>query len=200
MNPDLRFHEFSGDQLEPWIDALGHLRIQVFKEYPYLYEGSLDYERGYLRTYREAPGSRVILVTGPDGGLVGASTCVPLSAEIDEFKAPFLERGIDTGRVLYAGESVVLPEWRGHGLGKEFFRRREARGRALGMDVVAFCAVDRDDDHPLKPPGYRPLDGFWQNLGYRKQPAMKTSLGWRETGGDSETLKSLTFWMKPLEG
>ena len=40
--------------------ALGHvaaLRIAVFRDWPYLYDGTLDYERAYLATYRDNPGA-----------------------------------------------------------------------------------------------------------------------------------------------
>ena len=33
--------EVRGPELEPWIDVLGGLRIAVFREFPYLYEGDL---------------------------------------------------------------------------------------------------------------------------------------------------------------
>ena len=54
MPDTLTFHELSGPALEPWLDALGALRIRVFREYPYLYDGTLEYEREYLRTYVNA--------------------------------------------------------------------------------------------------------------------------------------------------
>lgn len=196
MSTRFEIHEVGGEALEPWLDALGRLRIRVFQEYPYLYEGSLEYERDYLRTYQEAARSCVVLVTTPGEGLIGATTCIPLAAEIDAFREPFIARGIDPGRVLYLGESIVLPEWRGIGLGKEFFRRREAHANRLGLELTAFCAVDRPDDHPLRPPGYRPLDGFWQARGYQKQPGLQASLAWKEMGEPDESPKSLTFWLK----
>jgi hypothetical protein len=43
----LKKYEFitvQGAGLIPHIQALGKLRIQVFYEFPYLYEGTIDYE------------------------------------------------------------------------------------------------------------------------------------------------------------
>jgi GNAT superfamily N-acetyltransferase len=178
------------------LDALGELRIRVFREFPYLYEGSLEYERDYLRIYQEAPDSLVVLVTDVGGNVVGATTCVPMCLEGPEFQEPFLKAGIDIGRVCYFGESILLPEWRGCGLGKMFFDRREAHARGLGYDITAFCAVDRADNHPLRPDGYRPLDAFWSGRGYVKQPDMQANFSWKEIGEENETSKTLTFWMK----
>ena len=192
----LHILEIPGPELERWLDVLGELRIRVFREYPYLYDGTLEYEREYLRVYQDCAESRVVLVTNDRCELVGATTCVPLAAESEEFRRPFEDAGLPVGEYLYFGESVVLPEWRGRGLGKEFFMRREAHARSLGLKRLAFCAVDRPDDHPLRPAGYEPLDGFWQSMGFEKQPQLRAEFSWKEIGEAEETKKTLTFWTK----
>lgn len=189
-------HELTGTGLGPWLDGLGELRIRVFREFPYLYDGSLEYERAYLMTYQEARGSRVVLVTDASGAVVAATTCVPLAEVGPEVQAPFLAAGHDVSGVLYLGESIALPEWRGRGLGKLFFDLREAHARRLGLGVTAFCAVEREADHPLRPPGYRPLDTFWEGRGYVKQPGLRAEFRWKETGEDEDSPKTLTFWLK----
>jgi GNAT superfamily N-acetyltransferase len=196
MHRTFHIHELAGGQLEPWLDALGGLRIRVFRDYPYLYDGSLEYERDYLRVYQRSGNGLVVIVTDTGGNPVGATTCLPLSEEGPEFQLPFLKHGMDPGRILYLGESIVLPEWRGLGLGKEFFTRREAHARCLGLDTAAFCAVDRPDDHPCRPAGYRPLDGFWKTRGFVKRPDLQATFSWKEIGEAAESPKSLTFWMK----
>jgi GNAT superfamily N-acetyltransferase len=192
----LAIHEISGAGLAPLIDALGSLRIRVFREYPYLYDGSLEYEREYLGVYQRCARSRIVLAVAADGRLVGATTCMPLADEAAEFRKPFLDAGLAVDAWLYFGESIVLPEWRGRGLGREFFARREEHARRLGMTGTAFCAVERPADHPLRPPGYRPLDGFWAARGYVKQPSMQASFPWKEITEESESVKTLTFWTK----
>jgi GNAT superfamily N-acetyltransferase len=196
MTEPHEFHELTGAELGPWIDPLGRLRIRVFREYPYLYAGTLEYERDYLRTYQQARQARVVIVTDAAGEVVAATTCVPLAEEGPEFQAPFLGSGPPVSQVLYLGESIALPAWRGRGLGKEFFARREAHARRLGLTVTAFCAVDRPADHPARPPGYRPLDGFWQSRGYVKQPGMQATFEWQEVGEAAASPKTLTFWLK----
>jgi GNAT superfamily N-acetyltransferase len=195
MNATLHILEIPGTELERWLDALGELRIRVFREYPYLYDGTLEYEREYLRVYGECAESRVVLVTNDHCELVGATTCLPLAAS-REFQAPFAGAGLPVDEYLYCGESVVLPEWRGRGLGKEFFARREAHARSLGMKKLTFCAVDRPEDHPQRPEDYRGLDGFWQSLGFTKQPHLRAELPWKEIGETEESPKTLTFWIK----
>jgi len=193
----LRLQNFHGAELAPHLDALGALRIAVFREYPYLYVGSLENERDYLGTYVRSEGSLVVLVFDDDR-VVGATTCLPMTDEGPEFKAAFVEGGYDIGTICYFGESILLPEYRGRGIGKEFFVRREAHARKLGMRLSTFCAVDRSAGHPLRPEGYRPLDEFWCSQGYVKRPELQATFEWKEIGEDEESPKTLTFWVKEL--
>ena len=196
MSGALTYHELSGAALEPWLDGLGKLRIKVFREYPYLYDGTLEYEREYLTTYVRSPESLVVLVVDENQNVVGATTCIPLSDEGPEFQEPFLKAGVNVVDVCYFGESILLPELRGRGIGGEFFKRREAHAQKLGMRWTAFCAVDRAADHPLRPSDYRPLDEFWKSRGYTKRPDLQATFVWKETGETEESPKTLTFWTK----
>ena len=194
----LEYESCHGLEIEPYLEALGGLRIAVFREFPYLYEGTLEAEREYLQVYVRSPRSMVVFVR--DGGrTVGATTCVPLSEEGPEFQAPYINAGYDLAEWFYFGESLLLPEYRGQGVGKEFMRRRLEHARSLpGVKFCTFCAVDRPEDHPLRPAGYRPLDGFWIQQGFAKQPRLQAQFTWKEIGREEETTKTLTFWTKQL--
>ena len=49
-----------GAALEAALDDVARLRIAVFRDWPYLYDGSLEYEREYLTTYRDSPGALLV--------------------------------------------------------------------------------------------------------------------------------------------
>ena len=181
-----------------WLEQVAALRIAVFRDWPYLYDGDLDYERRYLATYVQATGSIVVLARDGDR-VVGASTGLPLAGEGDAFRQPFTARGIDPARVFYFGESVLLPEYRGRGIGHGFFDAREAHAQQLGgFEWTAFAAVDRGEDDPRRPSGYRSNDAFWSKRGYARQPGMTMRLAWKELGESEESEKPLTFWLRPL--
>jgi GNAT superfamily N-acetyltransferase len=191
-----RLTEIDGPALGPWMDALGGLRIAVFREFPYLYEGDLDYERRYLSVYLGCPRARVVLVQDAGGLLVGATTCLPLSDEDEAFREPFVRAGHNPSEWLYLGESLLLPAWRGRGLGKVFFDRREAHAARLGLSRAAFCAVDRPAGHALRPASHRPLDAFWMSRGYTRRPELQAIYPWKDIGEAAETPKTLTFWTR----
>ena len=194
MAPTHRIETFRGNEVEPWLDAVARLRIAVFRDWPYLYEGAPDYEKDYLATYAKSPGSVFVLAIDGDQ-VVGASTGLPLADETEAFRAPFAAQGIDAGDVFYFGESVLLSQYRGRGIGHAFFDGREARARALGSRFTAFCAVDRDDGDPRRPAQYRANDPFWRKRGYARRPGLAMRLPWDEVGR-GETMHELTFWLR----
>jgi GNAT superfamily N-acetyltransferase len=196
----LSLEALTGSSIESVIADLAALRITVFKEFPYLYAGSLEYEMKYLQTYLECQDS--LIVVARDGTrIVGASSALPLIAETSEVQQPFLAHGFDPKTVFYLAESVLLPAYRGQGLGKQFFEAREAQAKNLGgFTWAAFCAVQRAKDHPSRPTSHRDLDGFWQARGYTKRPELSTFFSWQEIGETSQTPKPMTFWLKNIVG
>lgn len=188
----------TGDAVAPYRPALAHLRIAVFHDFPYLYDGNLAYEEQYLETYSASPESLFVLVFDGEA-IVGASTGLPMEQAEEAFQAPLRNHGYDPADVFYFGESVLDPAYRGRGLGVRFFAEREAYARRLGRFThTAFCAVDRPADHPLRPSDYAPLDAFWRKRGYKKHPGLQATFRWRDVGETEETSKTLTFWLKHL--
>jgi len=185
----------SGKEVLPWLDALAALRIEVFRAFPYLYEGEMDYERRYLTHYATASQSLFVLALD-EGKVVGCSTGIPLSDAEPEFQAPFIAEKIPPESVFYFGESVLLPQYRGLQLGHRFFDEREKFALSIGKTITAFCAVERPDNHPLRPSDYSPLDRFWQQRGYTKQVNMRTYYQWQDIDEKFSTDKPMVFWLK----
>ncbi|WP_245638444.1 GNAT family N-acetyltransferase [Croceicoccus bisphenolivorans] len=185
----------TGEQIEAAIEDLARLRIAVFAAFPYLYDGDPAYEAKYLREFAAAPDG--ILVAARDGDrIVGAATASPMAAQKPEFRAPFEERGFDTAEMFYFGESVLLPSWRGQGIGHAFFDHRERQALACGATSACFAAVVRAGDHPHRPVDYRPLDSFWRKRGYEPVAGFVTSFAWKDHGEERESEKPMQYWMR----
>ncbi|WP_371226049.1 GNAT family N-acetyltransferase [Roseovarius sp. 2305UL8-3] len=193
----IRVARLTGAALEDALDDLAQLRIEVFRVFPYLYDGDVEYERRYLQTYRDS--ENAILVGAFDGDrLVGASTGSPMEEHAGEFAAAFAGQNIPLSDIFYCAESVLLPEYRGQGIGHAFFDEREAHARALGRRYSAFCGVVRPADHPLRPERYQPLDGFWRKRGYAPLDGVIAHYRWKDRDQSGETNHPLQFWMREL--
>ncbi|NNE52963.1 MAG: GNAT family N-acetyltransferase [Sulfitobacter sp.] len=187
----------TGQPLVNALSGVAALRIRVFRDWPYLYDGDQAYEESYLQTYRDSP--RAILVGAFDGPrLVGASTGTPLADHADDFAAAFAGTGLDLAKIFYCAESVLLSDYRGRGTGHRFFDLREDHARDLGFTKCCFCAVQRPADHPDRPADYRPLDPFWRSRGYAPMPGVVAQFRWKDVGEAEESAKPLQFWMKDL--
>jgi len=196
MASEIRIERWSGAPLQRYIPELARLRIEVFRDFPYLYDGDYAYEEKYLQTYIQCPDSVIVLALDGER-VVGASTAIPLKYETEEVKYPFLEHGYNPDEVFYCGESVLDKRYRGRGLGVRFFEEREAHAAALGgFKHICFCCVDRPADHPLRPADYVPLDAFWNKRGYFKHPELKTTYTWKDIDEAEPSPKSMTFWLK----
>ncbi|MBL6987607.1 MAG: GNAT family N-acetyltransferase [Methylobacter sp.] len=213
MAKNIRIERCSGSALEQFIPELARLRIEVFRDFPYLYDGDIDYEKKYLQTYIDCPES-VIVIAFDDGSqssslqdsgihtihggkVVGASTAIPMKYETEELKKPFIEQGYNLDEVFYCSESVLDKNYRGLGIGVRFFEQREAHAEDLGgFKHICFCCVERPIDHPRRPIDYVPLDKFWNKRGYVKHPELNTRYTWKDLDDEDETPKPMTFWLK----
>lgn len=193
----MKVEALTGAAIAGAIPALARLRIAVFAEWPYLYEGDLAYEEDYLCAFAAA--NDAVLVVARDGErIVGASTASPMSAQESEICEPVQSYGLDTSKIFYFGESVLMPEYRGQGLGHAFFDQREAHARSCGARYAMFAAVIRPQGHPARPAQYRPLDTFWRGRGYDKVEGLACEMEWQDIGHEAETRKQLQFWMREL--
>lgn len=198
MNAALSFKTYRGQEIETIFDDLAQLRITVFRDFPYLYEGTVAYEKEYLKTYIQSPQSFLFSVFDKEK-MVGATTCIPLADETQEVREPFEKAKMDIERIFYYGESLLLSNYRGLGLGHRYFDEREAHARQFGIyNKTCFCAVVRPENHLLKPLGYRPLDDFWTKRGYQKNLYLQSQFEWLDIGDTNSTYKPMIYWVKDL--
>lgn len=193
----IEIKRLTGDAVRHALGDLAALRISVFRAWPYLYDGTADYEAQYLQRYAETEGA--VIVGAYDGvRLVGAATGAPLGDELEAFRAPLQARGHDLSRIFYMAESVLDPAYRGRGIGHSFFDERESHARALGFQEAVFCAVIRPSDHPGRPADYAPLDPFWRKRGYERLDNVVVAFPWLDVGDRQETEKPMQVWHRAL--
>lgn len=197
MAPGLAIETLSGEGTRSVFPALARLRVAVFRDFPYLYDGDLAYEQKYLAKFLDIPDGTIVVARDGEE-IVGASTALPLLKAGASEQLPFSAAGLDLSRFYYFGESVLMPAYRGRGIGVAFFNEREARARFLGYATATFCAVQRPADHPRRPKDYVPLDEFWTRRGYVEHPELSTTFSWQDIDETQESPKPMVFWTKEL--
>lgn len=192
----LTIRQYRGAGIADMVEPFARLRMAVFRDWPYLYDGDIDYERRYLSDYAMSDSLLVAAFAGDR--LVGGSTGLRLSdhSEVAADLADVFASNMKN--VYYCAESVLLSDFRGRGAYRSFFTQREDHARSLGCTYAIFCAVIRPVDHPRRPAGAAPLDPVWRHFGYAPLEGVTTSIRWRDIGEEGESPKPLQVWMKPL--
>jgi len=187
----------TGSGIADAVDDLATLRLEIFPEYPYLYQGKREDEITYLGSYAEAPDACVILAC--DGlRVIGAATGMPLVHEDAQMRDAFAGTTFPLNEVYYVGELLFRPAYRNSGLGKKLLDRFESHIRTLGRYRTLTCAtVERPDDHPLRPRDYIPITRFLARTGFVRLPGVTTHFVWRETDGVKRD-HPMQFWSKEL--
>ena len=197
MNEPIEITVARGDEVLARMDALAELRVRVFREWPYLYDGDAAYEHDYLSTYAKCPDA-IVVVASSAGRVIGASTAVPLKEEPESVRAPFEKAGLPVESYFYFGESVLLPEFRGRGIGGRFMEERLREAGRTGHHWATFCAVERDPADPRRPRDFADLHPFWTSRGFERRPDIATEFHWKEIGQTESTAKPMVFWVKSL--
>lgn len=99
----LTIRVLSGSQAKQYCKDMTQIRLLVYKEFPYLYQGTFECEAEYLETYFKSPNATVLLVFDHDK-VVGFSSSIPLAEEVDDLKEPFIKKGLDLKNYLYINE------------------------------------------------------------------------------------------------
>lgn len=189
----LRLDVLRGEDLARAIDDVARLRIAVFRDWPYLYDGDLSYERSYLQSYLES--ERSVVVGAFDGDdLVGASTGAPLADHAEDFAAAFKGAGLALEDVFYCADRFCCPSTVGRGLdiGSSICARPTRRSWILqcphsvassaltiirpNRRITAICMISGASA------GISPCRAWWlvfpgATLGIRKKPASLCSFG-----------------------
>lgn len=194
---------YVGNESSSYINMVSKLRIDVFREYPYLYEGEEEYERKYIHGYTTDKRA-MIAIAKVDNVVAGISTGIPLISESDivaDAKKVFSQANINIGDYYYYGEVIILPQFRGLGIAKMLFSAQDTLIEKWGFKQVCILTVVREHNHPLKPINYKSPDGMWEHLGFFRNK-ITTNYHWPTIQADNtvrDVTNTLEFWTKHLK-
>ena len=187
----------TGTAIADILDDVATLRLEIFQEYPYLYQGRREDELTYLGTYSEAPDASIILAYHGQA-VIGAVAGMPLIHEDARMLDAFAGTTFPFNKIYYVGELLFRPAYRNCGLGRKLLDQLESHIRSLGRYHRLTCAtVERPDDHPLRPRDYIPITRFLARTDFARLPGVTTSFMWLETDGVKRD-HPMQFWSKDV--
>ncbi len=200
----VRIEKFFGTQAETqiakYISQIAQLRLDVFRDFPHLYNSTLAHEEQLLSLLAQAPDFFLMLVFDAEH-IVGASIALPLETvfNISEVPNRLIQQGYAPQTFMYFYQSTLKKPYRNKGIGGQFFTEREHYTKTLNrFNYTCFYAIQRPLDHPRCPSDYLPLDDFWGKRGYFKLSSMETSFSWQDLGESIKSPKSMHFWLKKI--
>ncbi|MBK7963087.1 MAG: GNAT family N-acetyltransferase [Bdellovibrionales bacterium] len=193
---------YFGAEILPQIETVSQLRIQEFKNYPYLYVGTKEYEENYLRGFATDPKS-CLAIARMDGEVAGIATAMPLKSDADILKdveKVFAEAGEQIELYYYFGEFIVLSKYRRLGISMRIEKDLEAIARSQKFSKLCLSTVVREQNDSRRPPDYKATDSVWSKMGFFVT-RLKIEYHWptiQEDGRVVDTINSMRFWEKVL--
>lgn len=180
-----------GQEIAPYVADITNLCLTVYREPPYLYEGTVEEYGPFIQKYTESPESIVCLIM--DGNdVVGATTGTPLSEMREHYTQSFLDNGYSLPSFYYIGEMVILPEYRGKGYGKSMYQEMEKNVRAINQfPYLCFCEIEQ-------PNQIQKSNQLIIQNGYVKHEELSFNIDWLDIGETEVSPHHLVYWIKSL--
>lgn len=192
---------FSGDTIQEILPFPQQMCLTYYREYPYLYEGTLEEQQAYHSWLSKLKHSAVAIAyygNKPVGFLSGAAF-IDFAEHYTGSLTVFKNAGLDPAQYYYFADVIIEKEHRGHSLCKKLFAVLEQY--AINLGYAKNClVVESHATHPCKPADYRELGNLWIRLGYAESPAT-ISFKWNTIQPDGTQERQehpLRYWMKNL--
>jgi hypothetical protein len=186
---------------EQEIDVLAQMRITYFREYPYLYEGTKEYEVHYLGEYQQKAIDAYLVQAFNGDDLVGILTGCAFISDIEIVRDGagfFREKGLSAEQYYYIGEAIIIPEYRAEKILPRLLYTLGREVKKLNRyQSLCFLTVIRHEDDERKPHNYRSTDNLWEKLGCQR-PGITASFEWPTIMHDNSVQNisnDVEFWM-----
>lgn len=198
----IHYDIYFGKDVIKFISQISKLRLEEFRNFPYLYFGDESYERDYFVGFTRDPQS-CLAVAKENNEIVGIATAMPLCSEADILKETeelFQIHGLNPRTFFYFGEFVVLPSFRGRGISTNLENTILQNAKQWGFRNSCLAVVSRDQNDVRKPNNYIASDRVWKKMGY-KEINLSIKYSWPtqlESGKIENTINELIFWKKEI--
>ncbi len=193
----LRVEAFKGKQGKKFSADIIRFYITMFKEFPYLYDGSYEVEKEEKDYFYTSDCSLTLIVFDQDE-IVGVSRSILLSEYLEDLEFSSASEDFNQTDYMYIAEVMIKEQYRGQGLLRLFFDYHEQFAREQKCSYSLFATVVRPVDHPLRPVDYRSLEPLWKHFGYTTLSEPKMILAWKQIDTEKLVDNQLDLWCKKV--
>lgn len=199
----IRFETYRGEEINSHIKEITDLALAVYREYPYLYEGTADEYMPILALNGNSSCGLACLVYD-NGELIGVALGMPAAEVRKHYLEPLLRVSSleEVQTSFYLAEMLLFQEYRSNGLGKQIYLALEQLVKAEGsFNRIYFCNIVESDQNPLRPNEYVSFDDFWpmQQLGFDKCESLTFNAFWQNIGETDVTPHQQVYWTKLIQ-
>jgi len=190
--PDQRKVEYQlvqGSDMEQYVNDMIRLRLTVFRESPYFYDGTEGEERAYLEQHLHSE-KGLFLIAKTGDHVIGMLSGTPMK-DRDDYAYPYVKNAIPTDSIFCLGELVVEQSDHREQIGLNLYQLFEEHVRSLGSyDTISECVVL----HPIAGEGKSIL----MQVGGSKCPNLVYHCFWKEIDQEVSTDHVMEYWSKQL--
>jgi len=188
------FQVLKGTQIKLIEKSFADLRITIFREYPYLYEGDLPTEKQYFAMF----GDNTLCIIAKDRSkVVGMIIGTPLQDIFKRLLEPLAEVSIE--KMFYLADILVVKSYRGQRIGHTLFELFEKEVRKIGcFTSIIIREILKSPGDQAKPSDYRSLDSFWDKRGFKKMEGISQQEQWTVIGDDTTSSHTMIYQVKNL--
>ena len=187
-----------GNEVIPHLKRLIEIRLSFYRDYPYLYDGSIEDEENYLRMYGNSENT-LLVVAKRDDEVVGAILGLPLPESPEENKEAFQDLEISPEDLFYLGDNIVIRELKIGNVQEQMYHQFEGAVNHLKKyRGIVVCEIERDVNDPKKITNDTFYEFAWHTQGFIREPNQIVNFSWKEIGDSKSSNHHMVFWRKSL--
>lgn len=195
---EIKIQVFKGKEIAPYVQDISELRLDFFRNYPYLYDGEIVSDKEYVQMYPNS--EHAILVVAKDNEkVIGVVTGLPMDEAPEDIKNFIDDKKMPSKNVFYLGEIVLNKEYAGDNLENKMYNEFERTVKNTGNATQIYLfEIETQKNDPRKPSNYVSIEDFWQAQGFSQNPELITQFSWKEIGSSETKNHPMVLWKKDL--
>lgn len=194
-NEEIQIKTFRGEEITPYTKEFIQIVDQIYREYPYLYNGDDKEYEDYLASYSKTK-EAMICFAFEGKEVIGIAAGMPMSMTRKSYQKPLLANSYKLDSLFYLGEFGLKPEYHGKGIEEKMYQ--EIENFALAGQFKELFLFEVESSKPVAKKSYIPQNDFWKKNGFIRHPELNFVINWVNINEKFESPHLAIYWIKKL--